>query len=153
MPIDSRFSPTRESGRGDYAVSRWYFLNLPPGVTPEHVADPDFWVHMAARLQVNDEIVVVMPDGTFDMELRVIAVDPRKLWAQTRVLRLWQPKVGTKTEDLPMQTVDKDGYSVEWGGAHRWRIIKDGEVVARDLPSKEAAHEALVGIKQAKVAA
>ena len=132
--------------RGDYAISR-HFLLVEPGVTPDHVVDPDFWVHVAARLRVMDRIEVVAADGSFDMELRVVAIDPRGLWAQVRPLSIVEGKLAVAASG---QFPDKDGYTIEFSGVHRWRIIRAGEVVAKDFADQTAAAAALANIKAAK---
>ncbi len=149
MDLPTRLLPTRDSGSGDYAVTRWYFLDLPQGITAEHIVNPDFWQHVAAKFKVNHEIVAVAADGSFDAELRVIAVDPRKLWAQTRILRMTKPE-GVEHKMVP-QWPDKEGYVVEFDRVHKFRIVnRNGEVVAQDFPDEAGAIDALHNLKAAK---
>ena len=149
MSLDDRLLPTRDSGRGDYAVARWYFLDLPPGTKPEHVEDPDFWVHMAARFRVHDEIIAIAADGSFEAELRVVAIDPRKLWAQVRPLRVWRGEAAASENAAPR--TDPDGYKIEFSGPHKWRIVNvAGDVVAKDFATETDARRALQNIKAMK---
>jgi hypothetical protein len=140
-----------------YAIGQ-HFLMVAPGTTPSHVAAPDFWVHQAAKLKPFDRIEVVAADGSFDAELRVVAVDPRGLWAQVRVLRICTgegvPLVSGKTvADVAVGSgPDKDGYLIEWGGPQRWRIIRGADPVAHGFPDEASAAAALAEIKAAKPA-
>lgn len=149
MDLPTRLLPTR-GDRGDFAVSRWYFTDLPQGITAAHVQDPDFWQHVARNFRVNDEIVATAADGSFDMDLRVIELDPRKLWARIRLLRLTAAKPGAASAPTT-QWPDSDGYTVEYSGAHRFRIVnRAGEVVAKDFATEADAVEALNNLKGAK---
>jgi hypothetical protein len=146
VDIPLHLLPTKIA-RNDYGLTR-HFLPVNAGVTPEHVVDPDFWVHLSRGFKVFDEIAVVATDGTFDLDLRVVAIDPRGLWTQVRVLRLWE---GKTADSAPAgQYPDKDGYTIEFAGPHRWRIVRGGDVVAKDFADQAAAVEALVNIKDAK---
>ena len=133
--------------RADFARSE-YFLSAPPGTTVDQVVDPDFWLHVARRLKVNDRIEIVAADGSFDMEVRVTAIDPRGLWAHVRPLRVAEGQFAVP--EASGAYPDKDGYTVEWGGPHRWRIVRGNDVVARDFPDQAAAISALLNIKAAK---
>jgi hypothetical protein len=126
-----------------------YFFSAAPGVTPEHVVDPDFWVNWAGTLKINDRIEVVAADGSFDMEVRVVALDPRGLWARVRPLRIAEGKLAVATTPTGLYP-DSEGYIIEWSDHHRWRIVRGQDVVARDFPDQAAASEALQNIKAAK---
>lgn len=149
MNIPTHLLPMRigREEEADYK-RRVYFLSAPPGTTPEHVVDPDYWVHWAHRLQINDRVEIVAVDGSFDMEVRVTAIDPRRLWAHVRPLRVAEGKFAVP--EASGQYPDNDGYTVEWGGPHRWRIVRGNDVVARDFPNQESAIEVLQQIKAAK---
>lgn len=150
MNIPQHMLPARigREEEADYK-RRVYFLLAPPGVTPDHVVDPDYWVHWAQRLRINDRIEIVAADGSFDMDVRVVALDPRGLWARVRALRLSEGKLASPQSGSTVFP-DPDGYLVEWGGEHRWRIIRGQDVVARDFPTQADAIEALQNIKAAK---
>jgi len=145
MPIPSHLLPNKLAIR-DYATG-WYSLFPPPGVTREHVVDPNYWVHIASRLKANDRIEVVAEDGSLDMDLRVIAVDPsvQKLWAQVRVLRSYEAEA---VAEKP--AVDTGGYRYEWAGpVHRWRVMFGDELVEHGHPDKAAAIDAAARLAEA----
>lgn len=153
MPLPTNIPPVRLQRR-DEAITEWYH-RAPQGTTIEHVLDPDFWAHTAAQMRrtpnkgIGDTVWVVAEDGSFDIEVLVVAVDPRGLWAQVRVLRAWQHE--GKTQPAALTGPDKDGYVVEFSGPQRWRILdRSGEIVSKDHPDESAAREALANIKVAK---
>lgn len=133
-------------------------LVVPRGVLPEHVVNPDFWVHVASRLRVNARIEVTAEDGSFDMYLRVLAIDPRGLWAQVRVLDFVGPEgrevpgVGA-VPAIPESDIDPDGYKIEFAGPHKFRIVRGNDVIETHLPTKAAAYAKLAEIKAEKAAA
>lgn len=139
--------------REEFAISR-YFCEAPPGVMAQHVVDPDFWAHLAKKLRRHDEITVVAADGSFDLALRVIDLDPRGFWARVRVLRATGPAgiSGLAAPERPKpQWPDRDGYTVEHNAVHGWRIVnRAGDIVARDLPDEAAALAELATVKAAK---
>lgn len=153
MDIPSHLLPTKMDDA--FYARTHHQLIVQPGVTPEHIADPDFWVHVCGptagryRLKVFDLIDVIAADGTFDATLRVIAIDPRAMWAQVRILRLWRNKEGQKPNPVT-QWPDKEGYVVEYDRQQRWRIIRGTELVARDFPDEASAVDALNNIKATK---
>jgi hypothetical protein len=146
VTIPSQLLPTRSS-RADYARAV-HFVLAAPGTTPEHVMDPDYWTHLASGMRVYDRVEIIAADGSFDMEVRCIELDPRGLWARMRPLRVSEGRAATHAPVGPWP--DKEGYSVEWGGPHRWRIIRGQDVVARDFPDQASAIDALVNIKAAR---
>ncbi len=145
-------------------------IMVKPGTTPEMVLDPDFWVHGSLQtegyasgsiLKVWDRIEVLAEDGSFDLELRCVAIDARGYWAQMRLLNWWPKSLRVKNEwlELPdktsvQQRADPDGYVVEHAGAHKWRIVdRAKQIVDRGYPSEADAWAALAAIKAEKTAA
>ena len=137
------------------------FLSVLPGTTREMVLEPDYWVHLGGVLKMDDRIEIVAQDGSFDLDLRVIAIDPRGFWVQTRVLREWPARSEAKAAVAkekeiaaahPRTWPDAEGYRVEWGGpVHKWRIIdRAGQVVGKGHPYEQTAIEALDAIKREK---
>jgi hypothetical protein len=130
-------------------------LAVLPGTTREMVLDPDYWVHLGSTLKVDDRIEVVAQDGTFDLDLRVVAVDPRGYWVQTRLLREWVETPGAKKEAAPKTWPDAEGYRIEWAGpVHKWRIIdRATKILGKGYPSEAEAGVALDAIRREKVVA
>lgn len=161
MDIPSHLLPTDvEHGLSGSSAYNWV-CRTRPGVTAAHIMNPDFWVHVTRRLKVEHTITVLAQDGTLDADLRVIAVDPQGFWVQTRLLRGWPAaefEVATPQAApvVAQQWPDRDGYVVEWGGHHKWRIMRvtgaggKPELVFKDFPDRATAMDALANLKAAK---
>jgi hypothetical protein len=154
MQIPDHLVPKRITRAEVARVTR--FLSVPPGTTRDMCLDPDYWVHLGSTLKVDDRIEILAQDGTFDLDLRVISLDPRGYWAQVRLLREWVQPDGAKKEAQPKAWPDADGYRIEWSTptTHKWRIIdRAGQIVSRGHASEADAIETLAEIKLAKIAA
>lgn len=142
--LPTRLLPTNIR-RTETDITHW-FHEATRGVTAEMAQHPDYWANVARKFKVNDRIEVVAQDGTFDLDLRVVAVDARYLWAQVRALRVFETKEPVERDDA-----DPDGYRIEFAGAHKFRIIdRIGNVVEKYIPTREAAHERLAALKAEK---
>lgn len=146
--------PLRFRGRNiDYERGS-HFLTVEDGVKPRHVKHPEFWQHLAARLSVNDVLEVRGPDCG-DLELRVVAIDPLKQWADVIVLR-HAPFEGIDVPDapavgVPVRGADADGYRIDPNGPNKtWRIVQGREVIAGPFPSEAEARAALGNLRGAK---
>jgi hypothetical protein len=147
MEIPSHLLPTSlERGFGGYALSHWVYRS-PAGVTADHIMDPNLWVHVASRLRVDDKIEVIASDGSIDAELRVIAIDPRQLWAKMRPLRLHEASPVEKRQAGP--SADGGGYIIEQDPVHGWRIVQGRELIAKDFETEDDARAALANLKAA----
>jgi hypothetical protein len=149
MDIPLRLLPARLV-RSDVANTRW-FHRAAIGTTAEMVVEPDYWVNNGRQIKTDDKIEVLAEDGSFDMEVRVLAVDPRGLWAQVRVLRLWQETV-QQTRRERQRAPDPDGYLIEYAGPHdKFRIIdRAGHRVSRYHSTEADAYAALEALKKEK---
>lgn len=128
-------------------------VKVGPGILPEHVTDPFFWQHVSDRnrsrnLHPEDMVTVIALDGSFEMWLRVVEVDIRGQWTKTRTLFEWRGETKSTIDQYP----DQDGYTIEFGGAHKWRIIRGGDIVEKFIPTREAAIAMLAEIKADKPA-
>lgn len=149
--------PMRLARSAEFARTA-HFVQVEAGVLPEHVMHPDFWVNLARRFRVNDLIEVVAEDGTLDMDLRVIAIDPRGLWVQVKALRYCgEPGIavpGVEADEIaPSAESDPDGYRIEFAGPHKFRIVRGNDVIEAHIPTKAEALRRLAAIKAEKVAA
>lgn len=131
------------------------------GHTIEHITNPDYWAHILVTyspeaFKRHDEIRVIAEDGSYFVQLLVTEIDEHRHWAKTRVLFThWDSE--TKADGaLPVK--DADGYTVEFSGPQKWRILAQAgtgarpQVVAKGYASEEEAREALINIKMAKAA-
>lgn len=145
--IPSHLLPTSlERGFGGYALSHWVYRS-PAGITADHIMDPNLWVHVASRLRVDDKIEVIARDGSIDAELRVIAIDPRHLWAKMRPLRLHEASPVEMRQAGPSS--DGSGYLIEHDPVQGWRILNGRDLIAKDFATEEAARDALANLKAA----
>lgn len=153
MDIPNYLLPTRASlrnraGGQSYHERIWH---APAGVTPAHVMNPDLWVHVAEGMPPDSRIEIVGDD--FDMELRVVGVDPRGKYLIVRCLRFCDGKgvavPGMTDQGQAPIPQDSDGYAIEEDGMHRWRIFRHNDLIAKDLPSKAAALSKLAELRSA----
>ncbi len=153
MDIPNHLLPTRLQLGNGYAHADYFLVTL-PGVEPAHVLDPGFWVHQAARLRLHDRIEVVAADGSFDLDLRVVAVDPHGHYARVRVLRAIDADgraLAIESRDRTVaETADADGYVIQHDPVQQWRILRGRDLIERDLPSEAAAKARLAEVKGAR---
>lgn len=140
MDIPSNLLPTRLD-TADY--QRVVYFHRPAlGVTAEMVVHPDYWLHLAARLKLDDKIEVVSADGSIDMDLRVVAIDPRGLYAQMRVLRFTGEGAPVVAPAPVVAISDNHGYMIEEDRVQGWRVLRGDDLIAKNLPDKAAAEAA-----------
>jgi hypothetical protein len=161
LDIDNRLLPTR-SLRSEYAHAR-HDISVKPGVTPAHCRNPDFWVHLAAKFRLHDVIEIIAEDGSFEMDLRVIARDSHEapLWVRVRPIRFCGADGIPLPSDLPdAPEVDlsdedhEDGYKITFHGPHKFTIQdRFGNAVEERIATKALAREKLAEIRREKMAA
>lgn len=130
-----------------------------PGITPAHLIESDFWVHLAAKFRVNDVIEILAPD--YEMDLRVVAIDSRNLWARVRPIRFCGPDgVAIQEFDSPVAGADMsdevfdDGYQIKFHGRAKFSIEdRFGNAVEELIATKKIALEKLAEIRREKLAA
>lgn len=157
MPIPARLLPVA-AVRSSVIRTDWTF-EVGADTEIAQVLDPEFWVNVARRFRVNDRLEIVHEKGLFDLDLRVVAIDPRGYWAQTRTLRRWPEGEGEVAEaeaeaEIPLVWPDKQGYRVEFNKMHQWRIISpSGEVIGKLFATEKDAAVQLERIKSEIAAA
>lgn len=146
MDLPTHLIPTslERAGNG-WALSHWFY-RAPAGITADHVMDPNIWQHVTNKLKPDDRIEIVARDGSLDMEVRVIAIDPEGHWAQVRPLRVWQ--------DDPMApavqvgpVADPEGYVIQRDPVQGYRILRGRDLVAKDFATENDARAALANLK------
>ncbi len=159
LDITSSLLP-KKTERAEHAYTQ-YLVRAAPGVQPGHLIDPDFWVHLAHKLALNDRLEVMAADGSFEAELRVVAIDPRRLWAKTRMIRYcgaegvdWPSALPFTSEDIPADEQFPDGYKIKFRGRAKFAIEdRIGNIVEEQIPSKALALAKLAEIRRQKEAA
>lgn len=153
MDIPFSLLPARLALATGFAYTPWFY-RAPAGVTPEHLVNPNFWVHLTARLKVNDRIEAVGDD--FDIEMRVVGVDPLGHYAVMRVLRCWPEgllPIGNTVSgaDGPtIVTTDPDGYRWERDPVQGWRVLRGRDLLASGLPNEAEAIAKVAELKAPK---
>lgn len=142
MPIPSHVPPLRLFTREDQG-SHWEH-RFPAGTLREHALDPRVWGHVARKLRRFDTITALAEDGSFDIHLRVLAVDPQGMWAQTAILS------ERSCEGIPTLASDRGGFIIEYSGPQLWRIRRGEELIAEGLPTEAAAEALLARLRGSK---
>lgn len=117
-----------------YPIKRTWDLTPAEGTTVENLLNPEFWSHIAAKLQPDDQIWVTPADRNFVAHLLV--VDCTNLSARMQVL--------SHHEIDPVSAHEDDRYEVKWGGPkHKWRVLRksDAAVVEHGFASRGAAYK------------
>ncbi len=116
-------------------VRQSYHIKVPAGGTVADLMRPAFWAHHAAKFQPDAIIDAVAEDGSFDVTIRVVAVDDRKTSATMRLLRHWEPPVSNLVlaDDAPLYV----NHTPKTG----WRVIRraDGAELVRNIVQKADA--------------
>lgn len=112
-----------------------WVVNAEQGTTVQDVLDPQYWSHMAARMQPYDRVEVRLETGEWVMEVLVLSVG--RNYAQVFLMVKYDLQgVG---EDTPVAIKHK----VEWKGPqHKWVVTRlaDSQAIQSGLESKEAAN-------------
>lgn len=124
--------PTR-AGLSESIRNEWV-VTAEQNTTKEDVLDPQYWTHIASRFNPFDRIEVRVDDGSWLMELIVVACE--KNWAKVHMLQFYQlAKV-----DLVNPSVK---HIAEWKGPHRKFVVirkADSQILRENFQSKDEAH-------------
>jgi hypothetical protein len=126
----------------EFAIKQ-YAVKLPPGTSFDAIRDkPEAWAHIAVNLAEDDIIHVSTKDRAFYARVYVLSV--QKQAAKVHVLEYHELPKG---EAVPPQ------YRVEFGGRHKWRVMRnsDNAVMEHGFGSEAdaAEHAATLGKKLA----
>jgi hypothetical protein len=119
------------------AVQLSYFVSVDQGVTREQVLHPDFWRHVAIKLQPYTRINVTTDDGEYYLELLVISCG--RNWAVVKELS------HTKLQsDIDTSKLDESASMLQakfMGGINKWCIINSNtdDVLKKGLQTKDEA--------------
>lgn len=134
----------------DYYMNR-YFVELPPTATFEDLFVPTFWAHHK-KLKRHDIVRCVAADGSFDVDLTVVAtpngcarmaIRPNfngltgaaALEAAAGVTETVRPKL------VPLDAEGRPVVRTQHLPATGWRVLGlNGEEVARDLKNEDEAN-------------
>ena len=109
-----------------------------PGETLESVMNADKWINVRKQFRINDVIEVIAADGSFEADIRVIAINQMSGAIKFRVIR---HVAGEPVKAGSAMTTDR--YEIKHAGFGRWRVHEreTGAVVADGL-DKEGAEAA-----------
>lgn len=112
-----------------------WVVNAEEGTTVSDVMDPQYWAHMAARMQPYDHIEVRLETGEWLLQLLALSVG--RNYVQVHLLQ----KYDLQLVDSELPAAQK--HRVEWKGPQRkWVVtrIADSQVIQEGLADKAAAH-------------
>lgn len=113
-----------------------HFVTAEEGTTPADVCKPEFLGHVARKVRMYDEIIVVNDTGDFWM--RLIALQTGPTWVRTKALELVDLK-----DDAKQVTADPmNPYTVEFKGpVRKWICLRkdDGQPVKEQMTSRAEA--------------
>lgn len=120
--------------------ARAVYTVVPEVDTPfDALLDPGYWAHVAAKLAPWARIEVQAEDGSYFAELLV--QDAGRLFAKVAVLRHVEL---TAVEVTGMTSAA--GYAVKWRGPKlKWSVMRGGDALKDELPSKDEANNWLTG--------
>lgn len=125
MVTDSHFQPA------DSRRNIWH-CTVPSGTKKDDIFLPEFFSNVAGKVIVGDRIECVAEDGTFMMEVYVIAVADRTPtnapnWVNVVELS-YHNLVRKEDKDLKLP----EGFFAKYRGGAKWSVIRKGETAAQD---------------------
>jgi hypothetical protein len=123
-------------------VYNTYAVQLPYGTSLEDALKPEFWVHFSHKLRIGDQLELLPVDMSFYARLLVRNASLR--FADVGLIQ------HVEFEDAAEPPAADDEYTISWSGiSTKFRIIRrsDNVVMAENLKTKEAAHQALAALK------
>ena len=133
----------------EFNLRQWGPEVLPEGVSYLDLFEPEFWKHHASKLKAHELIRVRAADGSFDLNLVVVARVPDGLkveaWPKLPSQVLMDEAASERTTVLKVRKINGENVPrVEYGRAVKWRVIgTDGNEVSHGHESKELATAAM----------
>lgn len=112
-----------------------YHLNVPAGVPLERVLEADYLSHVASLLRPGYRIEALAEDGKWFADLLVRKSDKEKHTVLCWVIAAVDLEAQVAEAAAPTQ----DDYKVEFGGAHKWRVVRGGDVIHKGESSEAEA--------------
>lgn len=150
--------PVAEQVRHVWAVM------VPIGTKMQDVMRPGYWTHHSARLKPWDRLEVMTEDGTWFMELLVLATD--RSWTRVHKLlgmHLTSPDVALTQASSDLIDSLKDTMEVMHRGPKKWSVVRkndravliegkaqrrDAEIALEELAKAEAASAAAIAAEE-----
>jgi hypothetical protein len=113
-----------------------FYVKVPLGHTLADLLEPYYWGNHAKNLRLYGVLTCIAEDGSFDVDLRVIALSDT--WAKMRIIREWVlPEGETVADPSPA----RDRFEVNFTSEGKWRVLSkdNGKVLIKDLPNKSEA--------------
>ena len=104
------------------------------GTVLEDLLNEKYWTHVGIQLGIGDRIEVEPEDSSWWAELKVRAAG--RMFAQVVVHQHY-------IYDVPADHSDRStaNYEVKFIPAHKWRVMRDGEVLQHGFESKKLAED------------
>ena len=124
-------------------------VECPDGHTLEDMLKPEYWCHVAKKMQGRGRILVDAEDGSWSAQLKI----HRASDLQAVVSLEWKAEHGAKAKERAVSKADE--YDVAYKGTRaKWRITRkaDGQTISDGWESEEIARGELRGYLQAQAA-
>ena len=111
--------------QADYTRTVWS-VESTAEVTKDELLDTEYWTNVAHMFKAGDRIEVVPANKMFFAEFFVLAC--AKNWAKVALLRYHE-----LIAQMPESVGQK--YTISWGGADKWRVLRGVDVLSKDHDS------------------
>jgi len=151
---DGPMAVTADLKLGEHFGNTWvYMARTALGRSLKMVLHPHYWALLTDRMRVNDMLIVLADDASFEYWGRVTNVGKREVFF--RQLFIW----GSDDEaikDVPLQTEPANtpigSYTTMYRGARKWCVLSpSGEVISDFHLTKPAAQDWLRQYQQGHV--
>lgn len=114
-----------------------YTVTIPVGHQPKDLLEPNYWMHHAKKLAINDKIDCLSMTGQWECTLRV--VNKGDTWAKMRMLSAYDAD-GKDEAATPL----REQYKIEFVPTQGYRVVhKDSRGIISTHGTKDEALKAL----------